>query len=79
MLVYDQAGVVIAVDSEGNAYLDAYNNVAAVGHAHPHVADAGGVVDRGRRVAHEGGHLGQGVDGDHVRILRPDVAICQGQ
>ncbi|HSJ50625.1 MAG TPA: aminotransferase class III-fold pyridoxal phosphate-dependent enzyme [Actinomycetota bacterium] len=27
-------------DAEGRAYLDAYNNVPVVGHAHPHVVDA---------------------------------------
>ncbi|MGI4857521.1 MAG: aspartate aminotransferase family protein [Janthinobacterium lividum] len=27
-------------DADGRRYLDAYNNVAAVGHAHPHVVDA---------------------------------------
>lgn len=27
-------------DSEGNRYLDAYNNVASVGHCHPHVVGA---------------------------------------
>ncbi|MGP3697400.1 aspartate aminotransferase family protein [Rhodobacter sp. NSM] len=27
-------------DAEGEAYLDAYNNVASVGHCHPHVAGA---------------------------------------
>ncbi|CAN7188672.1 aspartate aminotransferase family protein [Bradyrhizobium sp. LjRoot220] len=27
-------------DPEGNAYLDAYNNVASVGHSHPHVVQA---------------------------------------
>jgi len=27
-------------DAEGNAWIDAYNNVPHVGHAHPHVADA---------------------------------------
>ncbi|HEY1709527.1 MAG TPA: aspartate aminotransferase family protein [Rhizomicrobium sp.] len=27
-------------DPEGNAYLDAYNNVASVGHCNPHVVDA---------------------------------------
>lgn len=27
-------------DSEGNEYLDAYNNVVSVGHAHPHVVEA---------------------------------------
>ncbi|MUM15954.1 aspartate aminotransferase family protein [Mycobacteroides sp. CBMA 326] len=27
-------------DAEGNRYLDAYNNVASVGHCHPHVIDA---------------------------------------
>ena len=27
-------------DAEGNAYLDAYNNVPHVGHSHPHVVDA---------------------------------------
>lgn len=27
-------------DAEGNAYLDAYNNVASVGHCHPEVVDA---------------------------------------
>jgi 4-aminobutyrate aminotransferase-like enzyme len=28
------------VDRDGNDYLDAYNNVPCVGHAHPHVVDA---------------------------------------
>ena len=28
------------IDAEGNAYLDAYNNVPVVGHAHPRVTDA---------------------------------------
>ncbi|MFI6007368.1 aspartate aminotransferase family protein [Streptomyces sp. NPDC051243] len=28
------------IDRDGNDYLDAYNNVPCVGHAHPHVADA---------------------------------------
>ncbi len=27
-------------DPQGNAYLDTYNNVASVGHCHPHVVDA---------------------------------------
>lgn len=27
-------------DAQGNRYLDAYNNVASVGHCHPHVVDA---------------------------------------
>ncbi len=27
-------------DPEGNAYLDAYNNVASLGHCHPHVVEA---------------------------------------
>jgi len=27
-------------DAEGNAYLDAYNNVPCVGHSHPHVTEA---------------------------------------
>lgn len=27
-------------DAEGNLYLDAYNNVASVGHCHPHVVEA---------------------------------------
>ena len=27
-------------DAEGNAYLDAYNNVPSVGHCHPHVVEA---------------------------------------
>jgi 4-aminobutyrate aminotransferase-like enzyme len=27
-------------DPDGNAYLDVYNNVASVGHCHPHVVDA---------------------------------------
>ncbi|MEH3131748.1 MAG: aspartate aminotransferase family protein [Mycolicibacterium neoaurum] len=27
-------------DAEGNCYLDAYNNVASVGHCHPHVIDS---------------------------------------
>jgi len=31
---------VLLFDSEGNEYLDAYNNVVSVGHCHPRVADA---------------------------------------
>ncbi len=31
---------VFLYDPEGNAYLDVYNNVASVGHCHPHVVDA---------------------------------------
>lgn len=31
---------VLLYDSHGNDYLDAYNNVVSVGHAHPRVADA---------------------------------------
>src|ERR1700757_4025540 len=27
-------------DRDGNAYLDAYNNVPSVGHSHPHVTEA---------------------------------------
>ena len=34
-------------DQEGRAYLDAYNNVASVGHCHPHVV--GGLVATGGR------------------------------
>jgi 4-aminobutyrate aminotransferase-like enzyme len=44
-LFYDQpvsfvrgAGVFL-YDAEGNAYLDAYNNVPSVGHSHPHVTE----------------------------------------
>lgn len=46
MLFYDEpvhfvrgAGVHL-YDAEGNAYLDAYNNVPSVGHCHPHVVEA---------------------------------------
>jgi len=28
------------IDRDGNDYLDAYNNVPCVGHAHPHVVEA---------------------------------------
>jgi 4-aminobutyrate aminotransferase-like enzyme len=45
-LFYDQpvsfvrgAGVYL-YDADGNAYLDAYNNVPSVGHSHPHVTEA---------------------------------------
>src|ERR1700761_4046316 len=31
---------VFLYDREGNEYLDAYNNVASIGHAHPRVVDA---------------------------------------
>ena len=31
---------VLLYDSEGNEYLDAYNNVVSVGHCHPRVVDA---------------------------------------
>ncbi|HXT92840.1 MAG TPA: aminotransferase class III-fold pyridoxal phosphate-dependent enzyme, partial [Trebonia sp.] len=44
-LFYDQpvsfvmgAGVYL-YDADGNAYLDAYNNVPSVGHSHPHVTE----------------------------------------
>jgi 4-aminobutyrate aminotransferase-like enzyme len=47
-LFYDQpvsfvrgAGVYL-YDADGNAYLDAYNNVPSVGHSHPHVTDTVG-------------------------------------
>src|ERR1700758_5302869 len=35
------AGVYL-YDTDGNAYLDAYNNVPSVGHSHPHVTDTVG-------------------------------------
>ena len=35
-------------DADGNDYLDAYNNVASVGHCHPHV------IDSVTRHAHDG-------------------------
>src|ERR1700761_2417151 len=35
------AGVYL-YDADGNAYLDAYNNVPSVGHSHPHVTDTVG-------------------------------------
>jgi 4-aminobutyrate aminotransferase-like enzyme len=44
-LFYDQpvaftrAAGVYLYDAEGNAYLDAYNNVPSVGHSHPHVTE----------------------------------------
>jgi 4-aminobutyrate aminotransferase-like enzyme len=45
-------------DAEGNEYLDAYNNVASVGHANPHVVDAVtrqlGLLNTHTRYLHEG-------------------------
>jgi 4-aminobutyrate aminotransferase-like enzyme len=45
-------------DSEGNAYLDAYNNVPSVGHAHPRVVEAVhqqmGRLNTHTRYVHEG-------------------------
>ena len=35
-----RASGVFLYDSQGNAYLDAYNNVASVGHGHPRVVEA---------------------------------------
>ncbi len=45
-------------DAEGRDYLDAYNNVASVGHCHPHVVDAVtrqlGMLNTHTRYLHEG-------------------------
>lgn len=45
-------------DAEGTRYLDAYNNVASVGHCHPHVVDAVtrqlGALNTHTRYLHEG-------------------------
>ncbi len=45
-------------DADGKRYLDAYNNVASVGHCHPHVVDAiarqAGVLNTHTRYLHEG-------------------------
>lgn len=46
MLFYDRPLAIVRgegawmFDAAGNAYLDCYNNVPSVGHAHPHVAEA---------------------------------------
>jgi len=46
------------IDSDGKRYLDAYNNVASVGHCHPHVVAAiarqAGVLNTHTRYLHEG-------------------------
>ena len=46
------------VDADGKRYLDAYNNVASVGHCHPHVVAAiarqAGVLNTHTRYLHEG-------------------------
>jgi len=46
------------VDSDGKRHLDAYNNVASVGHCHPHVVAAiarqAGVLNTHTRYLHEG-------------------------
>ncbi|MGJ7494905.1 aspartate aminotransferase family protein [Variovorax sp. RT4R15] len=45
-------------DADGTRYLDAYNNVASVGHCHPHVVEAiarqAGVLNTHTRYLHEG-------------------------
>ena len=45
-------------DADGKRYLDAYNNVASVGHCHPHVVAAiarqAGVLNTHTRYLHEG-------------------------
>lgn len=45
-------------DAEGRPHLDAYNNVASVGHCHPHVVEAiarqAGVLNTHTRYLHEG-------------------------
>lgn len=45
-------------DADGKRYLDAYNNVASVGHCHPHVVEAiarqAGVLNTHTRYLHEG-------------------------
>lgn len=45
-------------DADGRRYLDAYNNVAAVGHCHPHVVDAiarqASILNTHTRYLHEG-------------------------
>jgi 4-aminobutyrate aminotransferase-like enzyme len=44
-------------DPDGNAYLDVYNNVASVGHCHPHVVEAltrqAGILNTHTRYLHE--------------------------
>jgi 4-aminobutyrate aminotransferase-like enzyme len=44
-------------DAEGQAYLDVYNNVASVGHCHPHVVEAltrqAGILNTHTRYLHE--------------------------
>jgi 4-aminobutyrate aminotransferase-like enzyme len=39
-LAFTHGSGVHLFDTEGNAYLDAYNNVPSVGHSHPHVTEA---------------------------------------
>ncbi|RYY69270.1 MAG: aminotransferase class III-fold pyridoxal phosphate-dependent enzyme, partial [Comamonadaceae bacterium] len=45
-------------DADGKRYLDAYNNVASVGHCHPHVVEAiarqAGILNTHTRYLHEG-------------------------
>ena len=51
-------------DADGVRYLDAYNNVASVGHCHPHV------VDRGRPADGDTEHAYPVSASRHRRLLR---------
>ena len=54
-------------DSDGNRYLDAYNNVASVGHCHPHIVDA--IARQAARLNTHTRYLGESILNYAERIL----------
>ncbi|MBC2778950.1 aspartate aminotransferase family protein [Parasphingopyxis marina] len=55
-------------DTDGNRYLDAYNNVASVGHCHPHVVDA--ICTQSQTLNTHTRYLGQPILDYAARILK---------
>ena len=71
-------------DADGEAYLDAYNNVAVVGHCHPHVVAAlarqAAMLNTHTRYLHRRHpRLCRAAAGDHARAISPTCMFtCTG-
>ncbi|ASV88798.1 aminotransferase class-III family protein (plasmid) [Ochrobactrum quorumnocens] len=64
---FDRASGVRLYDSEGNTYLDAYNNVPCVGHCHPRVVNA--IAEQAARLNVHTRYLDEGIVGYAERLL----------
>lgn len=64
---FDRASGVRLYDGEGNAYLDAYNNVPCVGHCHPRVVSA--IAEQAARLNVHTRYLDEGIVGYAERLL----------